>query len=246
MFRYNFKLFIFFLAIVLLAVLLKNGRIFDLGLVFQQALVPEGAANRLIASPQSLEEAYQKLLAENSSLQALVKENQELKAILGFKDSHNVGLVLAKVINRDSVNPNLLRINAGSTQGLAVGQAVVVNDGIMIGKIVDLGPDFAIFRLLTDKFSKLAVSLGEEQSIAGLLSGTLGLSLNVSYVPQDYEIKKGDLVTSALSDPQIPPGLVIGRVETVDFSEEELFKQAAVSPLVDYNTISLVAVIVSL
>ena len=246
MLKYNFKLFILFLAIVLFAVLLKNGRIFDLGLIFRRSLVPVGAANSLISAPDQLSDEYQKLLVQNSSLQDLARENQELRALLGFKETRNLQLLLAKVVNRDPVNSNLLSINAGSRQGLKVGQAVVVNEGIMVGKILAVGTDFSWFRLLTDKFSKLAVSIGEAQSLAGLLSGTLGLSMNVSYVLSDYELKKGDLVASTLADPQIPSALVIGRIENVDFSEEELFKQAAVSPLVDYNTISLVAVIVSL
>ena len=44
-------------------------------------------------------------------------------------------------------------------------------------------------------------------------------------------------------DTNIPKGLVVGTIEDIQYSEEELFKTASVLPLVDFNTLSIVAVI---
>ena len=113
---------------------------------------------------------------------------------------------------------------------------------IIIGKVIDVTTDAATVRLLTDNFSKLAVTVGDE-SVAGLLSGSLGLGLEMSYIPQEYDIKKNDLVVTADLDTNIPKGLIIGTVEEIQYSEEELFKTASVLPLVDFNTLSIVAII---
>jgi len=59
------------------------------------------------------------------------------------------------------------------------------------------------------------------------------------------EIKKDDLVVTNNLNENIPSGLVVGKVENVEFSQEELFKNASVSPLVDYASLALVAIIVS-
>ncbi|PWB38956.1 MAG: rod shape-determining protein MreC [Parcubacteria group bacterium] len=246
MIRYNFRLFILFTVTIIFFVLLKNGHIFDVGIAFRKALVPEGAINSLLQPPSNISDEYQKLLVENVSLRSLAEENKQLKNLLNFRQEHNYNLVLANIISRDSANPSMMLISAGTDHGIEVGQPVVVNQGIMIGRVVEVGPDYAQVRLLTDKFSKLAVKIGEADSIAGLLSGSLGLSMNLTYVPQDREIKKGDLVLTAETGTAIPAGLLVGQIENIDFSQEELFKKAAVAPLLDYNTLSTVAVVSSL
>jgi cell shape-determining protein MreC len=67
--------------------------------------------------------------------------------------------------------------------------------------------------------------------------------MNLSYVPQAQELKKDDILVSSNLDSLIPAGLVVGRVEEIKFSAEELFKTAVVSPLVDFNTLSTVAIV---
>lgn len=244
MLRQNFRLFATFLAIVLLLVLFKNGKIFDLGIIFRQALNPNRAINSLLHRPDDLEIKYQELLTENAKLQTLAQENQQLKDLLDFKSQTKYQLVVADIISRDSVNRNILIINAGSNQNIKVGQAVVVGQGMMVAKVITVASDSAQIRLLTDNASKLGVSLNGQPAIAGLLSGSLGLGMNLSYVPQAQDLKKNDLLVSSNLDFMIPSGLVVGRVEEIKFSAEEIFKQAVVSPLLDFNTLSQVAVIV--
>jgi rod shape-determining protein MreC len=246
MFKANLKIFLLFVLIVLLFVLFKSGQIFDLGVVFRSWLTPQSTSNGLLAKPTDLEEQYKNLLAENSQLQALVEENEQLKQLLGFKKEKNRELVIARILSRDPVNRNLLTITAGEEKGIKIGQAVVVNNGLMVGKIIAVNKDSAQVRLLTDGFSKLAVQTEKLAKIAGLMTGSLGLGMNLDYIPQDDDLKKGDLIATSDLEPLIPAGLIVGRVETVDYSQEELFKTASLSPLIDYNTLSLVAVITSL
>lgn len=237
-------MFILFLFVILFFVVLKTGHIFDFGIIFRKFLVPQATTNRLLNPPYNLSDDYQKLLVENSGLKALVQENEQLKNLLQFQRGQGRKLVVANVSTRDSVNPNIININVGSRSGLAIGQPVVVNNGIIIGRIIELADDSARVRLLTDKFSKLAVRVGDTESITGLLTGTLGIGMTMSYIPQDRELKKGDLVLTAETDTQVPSGLIVGTVEKVDFSQEELFKKASVTPLLDYNSLSIVAVLI--
>ncbi len=245
MMRYNFRLFIIFFVTIIFWIVLKNGHIFDLGLIFRKILVPPRAINSLLNPPSDISEQYQKLLVENANLKILAEENKQLKSLLNFREEQAYQLVLANIISRDAANPGIIMISAGQSQGISKGQAVVVNKGIMIGRVVEVAADKAQVRLLTDKFSKIAVKISEKESIAGLLSGALGLSMNLSFVPQELELKKGDLVLTTGTNEDIPAGLIVGQVENIDFSPEELFKSAAVTPLLDYNTLATVAVISS-
>lgn len=238
----NIKAFLLILVIIVLFILLKNGQIFDIGGFFRLWLAPKQPINSLLSPPNDLEESYKNLLVINSQLKTLADENEELKDLLNFKQTKDFNLVVANILSRDSFNNNILIIDVGSKQNIKKGQAVVINDGIVIGKVLDVSSDAATIRLLTDNFSKLAVTVGDE-SVAGLLSGSLGLGLEMTYVPQEYNIKKNDLVVTADLDTNIPRGLVVGTVEEIEYSEEELFKTASVLPLVDLNTLSIVAII---
>lgn len=200
-------------------------------------------ANSLLDKPDNLEEENQKLLSQIQSLKELEAENVELKSLLDYKISSEREILVANVINRDPMNPNILIINVGKKQGVKPGQAVIVNDGIMVAKIIEVENDAAKLRLLTDNFSKIAVKVSDDYEVSGLLSGSLGLGMDLTYIPEQQDIKKGDLVVTSNMNEFIPAGLVVGTVEEVQFSKEEIFKSASILPMVDYQTLSLVSVI---
>ena len=243
MLRQNFGLFATSFAIILLLILFKNGKIFDIGIIFRHSVNPQRAINSLLYKPDDLETKYQDLLASNAQLQTLAEENAQLREILDFKTKQKYNLVLADILSRDSVNRNIIIVNVGSNKNIKVGQAVIIGQGIMVGKVLSVLEDSAQIRLLTDNASKLGVSLDGQAAISGLLSGSLGIGMNLSYVPQAQELKKDDILVSSNLDSLIPAGLVVGRVEEIKFSAEELFKTAVVSPLVDFNTLSTVAIV---
>jgi len=243
MLRQNINIFLLSLAVLLLFILLRNSNIFDVSSIVRDLLVPQRAVNQLLGKPADIDEAYKDLLAENNQLKTLAEENNQLRQILNFKNNSQSQLVVANVISKDPSNNNVLIIDQGSNQGIAVGQAAIVNNGIIVGKIFEVSENSASVRLLTDSNSKLAVRVGNQHEVSGLLTGSLGLSMDLSFVPQEQDIQSSDLVVTAALDIKVPPGLVVGTVENIQFSEEEIFKKASVSPLVDYETIGLVAVV---
>lgn len=243
MLRINFKLFALFLVAIFLLILLKNSDIFDFGLLIRKLFIPQEIATRLLLPADKLSEDYQKLLSENAQLMTLKNENEQLRKLLDFRTEKKYNLQVVYLISRDPINNNLLVVSAGANQGLAYGQAVVVNNGVMIGKVLSVNPDTAVVRLIIDNASKIAVRVGDEQAVSGLLSGSLGLGMNLSYIPQSQDIKKNDLVYTSDFNPGIPGGLVLGRVGEIDAPAEELFKEATVEPMVDLNSLSVLAVI---
>lgn len=246
MLRHNLKLFLVFISISILLILFKNGQIFDLGVFFRNWLSPQISESILKNPPDDLEAEYQKLLVENNQLKVLREENEELRSLLDFKNKNEYQLQLVNILSRDPVNRNILIVDAGQDKNIENGQAVVVGDGIIVGKIFDVGIDSAKVRLLTDNFSKLAVRLSDDEEVSGILSGSLGLAMDLSFIPQEKEIKKGDMLLTADIDNKIPAGLVVGQVEEVEFSQEELFKNASVLPLLNYDSINILAVITNL
>ncbi len=244
MLRHNIKIFIIFLLITVFFILLKNGHIFDLGIIFRKSFIPNQVMNSLLNPPDQLEEDYKNLLVENSYLKTLEKENSELRELLDFKEENSISLEVSNIISRDNVNNNILIIDIGEGKGVEKGQAVVINNGIIIGKVLEVHKDISKVRLLTDNFSKIAVQISSENNISGIIQGSLGISMMMDYIPQEQDIKKGDIIVTADTGMSIPAGLIIGKVEEIKFAEEELFKHAFISSLLDYNTLGIVAVII--
>ncbi len=243
MLKLNLKIFILSLLAIFLFVLLKNGQIFDFGVLVRGIFIPKESANRLLAPMDNLQAEYQKLLVDNAKLQTLKSENEQLRALLNFRDQKNYNFEVANILSRDAVNNNLILISAGANDGVSFGQAVVVNDGILVGKVSAVNPDSAVVRLIIDNASKIAVRVGEEQSVSGVLTGSLGLGMNLSYIPQAQDIKKNDLVYTSDFNPDVRGGLVVGRIGEVSAKEEDLFKVATVESMVDLNSLTQVAVI---
>lgn len=243
MLRLNIKLFALSLVTIFLLILLKNGQIFDFGVLVRTIFIPKDSVNRLLAPSDNLQQDYQKLLVDNAKLQSLKSENEQLRSLLNFRDQNNFNFEVANILSRDPINKNLLLISAGSDRGINFGQAVVVNNGILIGKVSAVNPDSAVVRLVIDNASKIAVRVGEEQAVSGVLAGSLGLGMSLSYIPQSQEIKKNDLVYTSDFNPDVKGGLVVGRIGEVTAKEEELFKIATVEPIIDLNTLTQVAVI---
>lgn len=246
MLRQNLKFFLLFLTIIVLFILFKNGQIFDLSIVFRNTFAPKDFKTASLNAPTDLESAYYNLLVENSRLKELEQENNDFRKLLDLREKNKYTLAVANVLSRDPVNRNILIVDAGRNKNIEVGQAVVLSDGIIIGKVIDVGIDSSKIRLLTDSFSKLAVKIGDDRVISGILTGSLGLVMDLSYIPQDQEIKKGDLVVTSNIDSKIPSGLIVGQIEEIEFSQEELFKKASVLPMINYEVLHTIAVITSL
>tara|TARA_B100001964_G_C14062517_1_gene522064 strand:- start:47 stop:778 length:732 start_codon:yes stop_codon:yes gene_type:complete len=241
MLRQQIKIFTLLSVLTIFLIILKNGQIFDLGIFFR-LLQPNLPFNSIISPVDDLEKSYQELLLENIKLKSLESENIELRELLEFGKSINYSLVVANILGRDEINKNILIIDIGKDKNISEGQAVVINKGIIIGKVIEVSSNSSKIRLLTDKESSLAVKIGS-QSLSGILTGSLGLGMDLEFIPKEQEIKINDLVITSYLNETIPANLLIGYIEKIEFEKEDIFKKALISPFIDYQTLYLVAVI---
>jgi rod shape-determining protein MreC len=241
MLKYHIKRFTLLLAIIIFFIILKNGKIFDLGIFFR-LLQPNIPFNILMMEPDSLEESYKNLLIDNTKLKYLEDENKELRELLDFSQKKNYTLKVANILSRDELNKNILIIDIGKNKNIKEGQAVVISNGIIIGKVIEVNSITSKIRLLTDKKSTLAIKIGEE-SVSGILTGSLGLGMYLEYIPQEQDIKINNLILTSNLNENIPANLLIGKIEKIEFEKDDIFKKALISPLIDYNTLFLVSII---
>ncbi len=192
----------------------------------------------------SLKDEVNTLLYENSQLASYKDENEKLRSLLNFVTEKEFDYEVAKVIGKDLNRANVIIINKGKQNRIDLDFPVVIDNGIMIGKIIGVKENLAEILLLTDKLSQVAVSTVTTNKTTGLAEGEYGLSIQMSLIPQDLEIKEGDIIITSGKEVNIPRGLVIGKINRLISQENELFKSATINSSVNYDELTIVSVII--
>lgn len=134
-------------------------------------------------------------------------------------------------------------INRGTRDGIARGMPVTTELGL-VGRITDVSANAAQVQLINDENSAVSSRLQTTRahgSIIGQASGVLRLTM----VDLDEAIEQGDLVITSGLGGNFPPDIVVGQVTSVRQFEFELFQEAEVRSLFDFDTLELVLVITS-
>ncbi|MEW6287306.1 MAG: rod shape-determining protein MreC [Chloroflexota bacterium] len=185
------------------------------------------------------------LQAQVIQLQQQVGETQILAALVDFSRARPENTYkAAAVIGRDpSPFLHYIIINRGSNDGILRGMPVVTNQGL-VGRVDAVIADAARVQLITDPASMVNVRLQnaeEEGALVGSVTGDVVLQM----IPQDATIEIGDLVLTSGLGGGYPPDLIVGQVVNVRTRDFDLFQQATVQPVVDFNRLQIVLVIVN-
>ncbi|PIZ95696.1 MAG: rod shape-determining protein MreC [Candidatus Magasanikbacteria bacterium CG_4_10_14_0_2_um_filter_33_14] len=180
-----------------------------------------------------------------TQVQLLSEDNEELKKQLNFFVNKNFQHIGAKVLSR-TVNPlgTTIVIDKGSKENIMIDNPVVVNEGILIGKIIKVEENRSVVRLINDNSSAIGATVLNIDRSIGLVEGGYGLGVRMNYIPQNEIVTPGDtVITSGLTE-GLPKGLVIGKIELVDKQPHEPFQQAVITPATDLTYINFVSIII--
>jgi rod shape-determining protein MreC len=213
------------------------------------------AVQDFITAPRDMASLRQRnieLEADNAELQAQVIQLQQrvgerevLAALVDFAHaSPENKYEAAAVIGRDpSPFLHYIIINRGSNDGFLRGMPVVTNQGL-VGRIDAVIADAARVQLITDPASNVNVRLQNAEVEASLIGSVTG-DVTLDLIPQDTLIELGDLVLTSGLGGGYPPDLIVGQVINVRSRDFDLFQQATIQPVVDFNHLSIVLVIVN-
>ncbi len=213
----------------------------------------------LRAEVEALRAQVDALKTENVRLREHEAEAQELRALLNFTSEYPISTYLGtEVVSRDAcedfpcgemvgVDPNpylrYVTINVGARQGAEPGMSVVSGGAGLVGRISEVGPRTAKVRLLTDTESGVAALLQTSRA-TGLVVGQPDGSLQMQYIPQEEQVRVGDVVLTSGLGGVMPKGLVVGQVVAVEERAYETFQTATVRPAVDFRRLELTLVLV--
>jgi len=190
-----------------------------------------------------LEKERLALLVTHAEYEDIKRENDELRRALDILPRDKFHLRSATIISRDIAGMgNWISIDQGRNAGIKEGMSVIVENGILIGKVVEVFPASARIMLLSNGES-LVSGVSLESEAKGIVKGEYGLGLTLDMVLQKDTIKVGDtIITSGLGG-DIPRGLVIGTLQNVHFSSDKLFQQATIVSPVRLDALRYVFVI---
>lgn len=200
-----------------------------------------GSLSHVSKDNQDLQQRLTDKEAELSRLKEVDHENELLRSQVGFEKSQSLPLLGAHVIAYAGDNTRrTLVIDRGSRDGVVDGQAVV-SSGILVGKIERTSDNSAVVFMVSDpEFRVQAIT--QTDRARGIIRGQLGTGLRLEQVAQSDELNVKDTIVTAGSD-RVPKGILIGQIDTVDRSDNELFQAANVRSTLNLSRLELVFVV---
>lgn len=192
-----------------------------------------------------LEEALAQFQSELVELREIASDYRRLTELLDYTTSvQNQEFVTADVINVDQTGlRRSITINRGTRDGIRLGMPVVTAQGL-VGRVLEVSANAARVLLITDRDSAISARLQTSRA-QGSVRGQLSGNLRMTMIPLDASVQVGDLVITSGLGGNLPPDLVIGVVTSIRQFEFELFQEAEVTSLNNFDTLEFVLVITS-
>lgn len=194
---------------------------------------------------EELEARLRTVTVDYVRLRALEEENRSLRAQANFIVERGFQTVGARVVSRSLQHGNaVVTIDRGARDGVQVGQAVVTDDGLLVGKVQALGERTSVVLLVTDVRSRVAAAAAGTSRLDGIVEGQGSGTARFTLVPQSVPLERDDILVTSGTEEQVPPNIVIGLVNDVASQPTDPFKSAAIEPLAPLDRLELVSVVV--
>lgn len=198
---------------------------------------------------KEVEALRQQVVANETAAQ----ENDELKELLQFVQGKEFPDDFTHVATRVLIQPQTVFrhevvVAAGSSDGVRVDDPVVTPEGLA-GTVTEVTPNSAKVRLITDPQSAASALVLETQAAGIVLRGASDKSLDLDRVAKTARVEAGNIVVTSGArvgkyESLYPYGIPIGLVESVSQRDVDLFKRIQIAPLVDFDSLHEVVVLV--
>lgn len=180
-----------------------------------------------------LREINYALLQKVIKLQEIAKENEQLREALELGLPEKFNLQLVKVISRQAEGDVIL-INEGEKNGIEPGMPVISSSRVLIGKVGKVLPNFSEVILISNLQSIFDIEISSfsetPEEILGVARGQGNSQLQFQFVPREFQIQAGDIVTTSRIGGNFPPALLVGKIQTVIKEDVEAYQHGRIEP----------------
>ncbi|MFW5970316.1 MAG: rod shape-determining protein MreC [Halofilum sp. (in: g-proteobacteria)] len=184
----------------------------------------------LIARVNALERENLRLRARQLKFETIRSENERLRTLLDSSAERDDRVLVAELLSV-SLDPyrQQVVVNHGTRDGVYAGQPLIDGDGVM-GQIIDTGPLTATALLISDPNHALPVQINRN-GLRTIAEGTGETDrLELSYIPNNADVRVGDLVVSSGLGGRFPPNYPVATVVEVERQPGEPFARVIAEP----------------
>ena len=201
----------------------------------------------LAAENEALREEIARLEKNARDADALMRENDNLRAVAELKQVHeDYKLVDCYIISRTSQEwSSSFTVNRGKNAGLAEGMCVITANGEVVGLVSEVGVNYAEVKTVLDSSLEIGATIASSgyngMVQGGYATGLAGL-LRMDYLPSNSVIRNNDQVVTTGSM-VYPRNLIIGYVVDADFDDTGVAKYALLEPAANVAALEQVFVV---
>ena len=205
--------------------------------------------NDVMQKNEELQAQVDELTAELNTIKLEQYDLDNYRALLELDDKYpSYKKVAANVIGKDSGNWfNTFIIDKGSKDGIEKDMNVIAGSGL-VGIVTDVAPNYAKVKSIIDDTSSVS-GMDLATSDNCIIRGNLQMmnenqEIELSDLKDtDDQVQAGDqIVTSYISDKYLQ-GILIGDIKDVSVDSNNLTKSGTITPVVDFEHIQEVLVI---
>jgi rod shape-determining protein MreC len=202
------------------------------------------ASGDLQAENDELRRQNDELRSQLTANEAAAAELETLKEETGLPRTGDAQVVFAEVTSGALTNfDESIQINKGASSGIAVDMPVL-SGGVLVGTIVTVADDRATVRLVTDPSFQAGVSVAGAPG-KGIVRGRgddRQLTADNFSITTDLQVDQ-TLVTSSAARSAFPPGIPVGKIQSVNTDDTTQQKTADVELLANMDDLTYVTVL---
>lgn len=180
--------------------------------------------------------------------QEAAQENQKLRELLGLQAKRrDFVFESARITARSTSNWNsTLTLSKGASAGVAAGDCVVSETGVLVGVVQEVGHNYCHVCTIINPDIEMGGVVTRTYS-AGILEGDFSLMeqglLKLSYLPDKAQLVAGDEVLTSGTGDVYPSGLVVGKIQGVFTDPSGMNRYAVIKPSIDLDLVTEVFII---
>ena len=180
--------------------------------------------------------------------QEAVEENRRYEELLGFaEDNSDYVMEQARITSWSASNwASSFMISKGSNDGIEVGDAVITESGALVGQVSEVAATSATVNTIIDVDTRVGVLVGTNGS-AAMLVGDYTLMTQgraqVTWLTEGAQLFLDDTILTSGSGDQIPSGLVVGTVTSIQSEAAGQTEYGIITPAADLGSLVQVFII---
>lgn len=189
-----------------------------------------------------LREKVDQLTAERNNALERAAELDLLRMQLALPTRPQYRELAANVISRDaSLWFRRLTIDRGTLDGVKRDMPVTTAGGI-VGRVISVGPNFAMVQVITDKHAGVGAMLQTSRAM-GELRGLDNYRSELKNISTSEKVEVGESVVTTGLDRIYPKGLLVGIVESIEVDPNAPWHKIIVKPVAPVDRVEHVVVL---